>query len=424
MKRFNETYRNRQFVSRNQWADTYKAIHATTEEEVVLKVLVNQSNDEEYINNLLEEVEKIKSIRNDNLININDIFKYSAFGKTYPYIEGEYFKGISLREKISTTKYSNEEAVKIALNLGKIIREFHSKNTLFNNLTLDNIYINSKNIIKLDIFTYLENKEFNNTEDENIHKDIYDLGVILYSLLSRELTFEKDKLKRYINDKNLLCIIEKATNENLENKYLTINRFIADLKSYLSCGVLISDDMYKEEEIVVESDRKKGNIGKKLGICATIALAIGGSVYGYDLLQKNSNINDNKTEVLNEKVDKEDKEANKEKNEEKTEVKKGTKENQSDISNNMSNNKPVESNNSKNNTINNINTGSNITSNNESSSTIDTTQNDNSNSGSSDESTDQGTESIPSTTPDNSGSNNEQGENITTEIPVEQGEGE
>ena len=35
MKRFNETYRKRQFITRNQWADTYKAIHADTEEKVI-----------------------------------------------------------------------------------------------------------------------------------------------------------------------------------------------------------------------------------------------------------------------------------------------------------------------------------------------------------------------------------------------------
>ena len=64
MKRFNETYRKRQFITRNQWADTYKAIHADTEEKVILKVLVRQGDNEEYISHLSQAVAKIKNIKN------------------------------------------------------------------------------------------------------------------------------------------------------------------------------------------------------------------------------------------------------------------------------------------------------------------------------------------------------------------------
>ena len=39
MRRFNETYKKRQFITRNDWADTYKSIHADTEETVILKVI-------------------------------------------------------------------------------------------------------------------------------------------------------------------------------------------------------------------------------------------------------------------------------------------------------------------------------------------------------------------------------------------------
>ena len=87
MNRFNETYGKRKFISRNEWADTYKAIHAQSEEKVIVKLLVNKSDDEKYINNLSKEVSILKDIKNDNLIHINDMFQYSACGKTYYYIE-------------------------------------------------------------------------------------------------------------------------------------------------------------------------------------------------------------------------------------------------------------------------------------------------------------------------------------------------
>ena len=52
MKYFNETYKKREFLRRNEWADTYRATHAVTDEHVTLKVLAKKSNDEEYIKRL------------------------------------------------------------------------------------------------------------------------------------------------------------------------------------------------------------------------------------------------------------------------------------------------------------------------------------------------------------------------------------
>ena len=202
MKRFNETYGKRQFLSRNEWADTYKAIHSESEEKVIVKVLVNKSTDEEYINNLSKEVKILKEIKNPNLIHINNMFQYSACGKTYYYIESEYFKGISLGEKIENNKLEEKEAINMVKEICESINEFHSNNLSFNILSLENILINSNNQIKIDTLSYLENKRFVENEEENIVKvfnpqsDIYDIGVILYNLLSGKTNFDKNKYKK------------------------------------------------------------------------------------------------------------------------------------------------------------------------------------------------------------------------------------
>ena len=114
-----------------------------SEEKVIVKVLVNKSTDEEYINNLSKEVKIIKEIKNPNLIHINNMFQYSACGKTYYYIESEYFKGISLGEKIENNKLEEKEAINMVKEICESINEFHSNNLSFNILRLENIYPSS-----------------------------------------------------------------------------------------------------------------------------------------------------------------------------------------------------------------------------------------------------------------------------------------
>lgn len=449
MKYFNETYIKRKFLTRNEWADTYKAIHATTEEKVILKVLVRKSNDEEYINNLLKEVEILKNIKNPNLIHVNHMFKYSGCGKTYYYIEGEYFKGISLEEKLANGKFEEKEAIKMFETIAEGLKEFHNRKILFNNLSLKNIIINSKDEIKIDILSYLEKKEFIlHEEDENIgeirfnpQKDIYDLGIVLYSLLTGKIDFDSNNYKKEISNKNLVSIIEKAINDNVENKYKSINRFILDIKSYLRCGELSNETYEEKEENTDKKKRKKGKVGKTLGVCAAIVIVGGALVYGYDLFEK-SNIDD-QTNITKEEEsvepkedvkvdeDKEDKiEVDKNK-EEKTEEK--TSKNNHSTSNSNKNNSSS-SNSNKNNNSSSNSSGNNNSNNSNSSNSNNTSKpskpNNNTSSGNTASKPDEGNnkeEQTPEVTPpsnDSNDDNNSSSENTTPESPSTEAEGE
>lgn len=329
MKYFNETYKKREFLRRNEWADTYRATHAVTDEHVTLKVLAKKSNDEEYINNLLKEVETIKTIKNPNLIHVNNMFKYSGFGKTYYYIEGEYFKGDSLKEVIENSKIDIKESVKIVERAAEGIKEFHDKNILFNSLNLENILMNSREIIKVDVLSYLEHKTFQVKEDESLEenkfnpqKDIYALGAVLYCLLSGNQIFDKNKYKKDIKDDILIKIIDRATNPQCESRYINIDRMIMDLKSYLKTGDIKSDNYDYNDEISNKNKKqkkqknkkekaekktkkdkteakkaqatnkkedkdKKGKLGKTFAVCTTVVLLAGATVYGYEYLEKN-----------------------------------------------------------------------------------------------------------------------------------------
>ena len=429
MKYFNETYKKREFLRRNEWADTYRATHAVTDEHVTLKVLAKKSNDEEYINNLLKEVETIKTIKNPNLIHVNNMFKYSGFGKTYYYIEGEYFKGDSLKEVIENSKIDIKESVKIVERAAEGIKEFHDKNILFNSLNLENILMNSREIIKVDVLSYLEHKTFQVKEDESLEenkfnpqKDIYALGAVLYCLLSGNQIFNKNKYKKDIKDDILIKIIDRATNPQCESRYINIDRMIMDLKSYLKTGDIKSDNYDYNDEISNKNKKqkkqknkkekaekktkkdkteakkaqatnkkedkdKKGKLGKTFAVCTTVALLAGATVYGYEYLEKNGfELNKITASDENDKVEsnKELKEENKVEETKKEESKKEEQtnkkeENKTATSKKEENNKKTETTTSSNNSKKDKNTsGSNNSSNkNNSTSSDDSTDKDN-----------------------------------------------
>ena len=184
MKNFNEKYTVRDFIDKNKWSNVYECINNETNEKIILNIITSLDKSEEHMSYFKEEINTLMSMNNSNLISINDMSSYINKDKTYYYIESEYFKGISLGEKIENNKLEEKEVINMVKEICESINEFHSNNLSFNILSLENILINYNNQIKIDTLSYLENKRFVENEEENIVKvfnpqsDIYDIGVI------------------------------------------------------------------------------------------------------------------------------------------------------------------------------------------------------------------------------------------------------
>ena len=165
------------FRSYRGWADTYRAVNSITQDIITLKVIVNNSNNKEYIDNLRKEVRILKDMENPNLICINTVGSIVGEENSYPYIECENFPGISLKEKLQAGKLSGVEAIKILKQVAEGLKEFHFKSIVYGKLSCDNIYIDENGTVKIDTLAYLEEKILNEPLEEefNEEEDIYSI---------------------------------------------------------------------------------------------------------------------------------------------------------------------------------------------------------------------------------------------------------
>ena len=254
MNNFNEKYSDRQLINRSQWADTYKAVNSITKDIVTLKVIINNSNNKEYIDSLKKEVSILKEMENTNLICINTMGSIVGKGNTYLYIESENFSGISLKEKLQSGNLSGVEAIKILRQVAEGLKEFHFKSLVYGKLDCNNIYIDENGNVKVDTLAYLEEKDFyiSSKEEFSEEEDIYSLGVVLFELINGNTDFKPGKCKNKISDESLFYIIDRCTNKKTST-YEDLNEFIIDANNYLEYGKE-STIVTSEEEAVIEDN--------------------------------------------------------------------------------------------------------------------------------------------------------------------------
>ena len=236
MKNFNEKYRKRQFISRDKWSDTYKAVNSVTKEIVTLKIL-NIQNQEE-IKNIQSKIKILKEMESPNLISINSMESFVENEKTYYYIECEDFAGKKISDISAIEGFNSVEAIKIMRQVAEGLKEFHFKSFNYGNLDCEDIYIDNNGLVKLDTTAYLKNINANEDLEEEFREeeDIFSLGVILFKLVTDNSEFKVGKCKNYISDSDLINIIDRATNHKV-NRYVDLNEFISDANVYIEyCG--------------------------------------------------------------------------------------------------------------------------------------------------------------------------------------------
>jgi len=302
MEDFRNKYTDIQLVEKDELAEVYVAINNETQQKVRLKVLRKESNHKRFIKDITEKINMLKDLKHENLIGINGIFSFVERNYIYYYIETEYFKSRSLWNKVVFSKLTYRQSLNIIKQIAEGLKEFHHKSLSHENLDTENIFIDSQGLVKVDVLSYLEQKydesgELIDEDDFEAGKeeDIYSIGIILYTLITRDLDFSSRKLKKKIKDEEIFSIIYSAITDKADYMYENLNELILDVSAYIESlpvdveKTLDEIDSDVEEENVQEYDSKlkKRKLIKKVCACAAVFLLLVIGVKGIELLNKN-----------------------------------------------------------------------------------------------------------------------------------------
>ncbi len=188
-------------------ADVYKAHDAILDRMVAVKILHAQlANDEEFLEKFRLEAKGAARLSHPNIVGIYDV----GHDADKYYIVMEYIAGETLKKKIQREGcLSVEEALRIAKEIARALREAHANNLVHCDIKPHNILVTQDGRVKVADFGIARavtssTMTYNGNVVGSVHyfspeqakgtkitpkSDIYSLGVVLYEMLTGELPF-------------------------------------------------------------------------------------------------------------------------------------------------------------------------------------------------------------------------------------------
>jgi serine/threonine protein kinase/tetratricopeptide (TPR) repeat protein len=290
----------------------YKAHDTKLDRSVALKFLpshitVNDTDKERF----LQEAKAAAALNHPNVCVIHDIQEYEH----QQFIVMEYVKGKTLRQLLSEKKRLEiENAIEFAIQIGEALQEAHDKSIVHRDVKSENIMITAANQVKVMDFglaklkgslkitkssstvgtlAYMAPEQIQGGEVD-ARSDIFSFGVVLYEMLTGQCPFKGDYeaslIYSILNDEpeslqklvpevssELLHVINRALEKEVENRYQSIKDLLIDLRRLKRDSDRVSRESLKEMPVVKsETFGKFKPKGKKLwlGISAAAVLLI------------------------------------------------------------------------------------------------------------------------------------------------------
>nr|MBC8450733.1 protein kinase [bacterium] len=243
----------------------YKAEDSRLERPVALKFLSPRAmGTEEDQERFVHEAKAAASLNHANICTIYEIA--DADGKTF--IAMEYVEGENLRVRMKSAPFSLDEALTIAVDIGKGLAAAHAKGIVHRDIKPANIVVTPNRVVKIMDFglarvaggaqltrpgTTLGTVAYMSPEqargdDVDGRTDIWSLGVVLYEMLTGRRPFLGDRdmavIYSILNEdprppihprpdmpEALEAILKKALAKNRDTRYASVLEFVSDISA-------------------------------------------------------------------------------------------------------------------------------------------------------------------------------------------------
>ena len=247
-------------------SDVYVAKDHSLGRQVAVKILKPEfAEDKTFVSKFRAEAQAAAGLEHPNIVNIYDV---GTEGSLY-FIVMEYVEGITLKTYISKKgRLSYNEALSIAIQVGRGIEAAHNKGIIHRDIKPQNIIISKEGNVKVMDFGIARAASSNTINADlmgSVHyaspeqarngfvtftSDIYSLGIVMYEMVTGQVPYDGDTAvsiaikhiqgemtppSAYAPDLPIAVerIIQKATMKSQDRRYQTMSDMLVDLKKAL-----------------------------------------------------------------------------------------------------------------------------------------------------------------------------------------------
>ncbi|MBK6265970.1 serine/threonine protein kinase [Marivirga sp. S37H4] len=268
------------------------------EQTVAIKCFSNPLLKEDFLESFRQEQQFLASLNHANIAHILD---GGLTERGIPFIIMDYVEGDPIDKYLEEHKKNLKEKLYLFLEICETIQFAHNQLILHLDIKPNNILVSKEGKIKLldfGIAKKIGSSDISNTnimaspfyaapeqlnqQNTSVATDIYQLGVLFHIILCGDIPFDKTedmvtnralKINTAKVGKELLAILSTCLKEKPEERYLSVNELIGDVKNYLAgfpVTVYSNQWLYKANKFI-----RRNKIATSLVILLFLSLTIG-----------------------------------------------------------------------------------------------------------------------------------------------------